>query len=70
MFFGQKIAVHTDGMNILHVNLTNDRIIRWRCLLEEHGAKFVHIRGADNVVADALSRLDKEDQDVKMPEES
>ena len=38
-------------------------------MLEEHGAKFVHIRGADNVVADALSRLDEEDQDVKIPEE-
>jgi len=36
-------------------------------LLEEHGAKFVHIRGEDNVVADALSRLDKEEQDVAIP---
>ena len=67
--FGQNIVVHTDHMNILHANLTNDRTIRWRGLLEEHGAKFVHIRGVDNVVATALSRLDKEDQDVKIPEE-
>ena len=67
MLFGQKIVVHADHMNILYPNLTNDRIIRWRCLLEEHGAKFVHIRGVDNVVADALSRLDKEEQDVAIP---
>ena len=35
---------------------------------EECGAKFVHIRGEDNVAADALSRLDKEEQCVPIPE--
>ena len=31
---------------------------RWRLLLEEYNPKVVHIKGVDNDVADALSRLD------------
>jgi hypothetical protein len=45
-------------MNIVYGNLSNDRIARWRLLLEEFGAEFVHVKGKDNVVADALSRMD------------
>ena len=63
LLWGQKLIVHTDHKNIVYGNLSNDRLIRWRMLLEEYGPKFVHIRGKDNVVADALSRLDfKENQ--------
>ena len=46
----------------------NDRIIRWQCLLEECGPTHVHIKGENNVAADALSGLDKEDFDAKIPE--
>ena len=60
----QKIVVHADHKNILYANLANDCIIRWRCLLEEYGAEIVHIAGEKNVVADALSRLDKDDKDL------
>ena len=45
-------------MNILYGKLSNDRITRWRLLLEEYGPNYVHIKGQDNIVADALSRLD------------
>ena len=68
LLFGQKIVVHTDHKNILYGNLSNDRIIRWRCLLEEYGPTYVYIKGEHNVMADALSRLDKEKVDVKIPE--
>jgi len=44
-------------MNILYGKLSNDRLVRWRLLLEEYGAKYEHIKGTRNVVADALSRL-------------
>ena len=50
--------VHTDHMNIVYGKLSNDRIIRWRLLLEEFGPKYVHISGKENVVADALSRME------------
>jgi cleavage and polyadenylation specificity factor subunit 1 len=58
LLWGQDITIHTDHMNIVYGNLSNDRITRWRLLLEEYSPKFVHIKGTDNVVADALSRMD------------
>jgi hypothetical protein len=47
--------------------LSNDRITRCRLLLEEYGPKYVHIAGKNNIVADALSRLEKY-QDEKLSE--
>lgn len=58
LLLGQNIIVHTDHKNIIYGNLANDRIARWRLLLEEYGPEYVHIAGKDNIVADALSRLD------------
>ena len=58
ILWGQNLTVHTDHKNILYSSLPSDRIMRWRLLLEEFGAKFMHVKGTDNIVADALSRLD------------
>ena len=61
LLWGQQIIVHTDHKNIIYGNLSNDRITRWRLLLEEYSPTFVHIKGTDNIVADALSRLERID---------
>jgi hypothetical protein len=61
ILLGQKDIVHTDHLNILYGKLSNDRITRWRLLLEEYRPKYVHIAGKQNILADALSRLEKED---------
>ena len=58
ILLGQHIVIHTDHKNIIYGNLTNDRIVRWRLLLEEFGPEYVHVAGKDNVVADALSSLE------------
>jgi hypothetical protein len=63
---GQKIIVHTDHKNIVHGNLSNDRIARWRFLLKEYAPTYVHVKGTDSIVADALSRLDA-DFEAEMP---
>jgi hypothetical protein len=47
--------------------MSNDRITTWRLLLEEYGPQYVHIAGKNNIVADALSRLEK-DEDEKLSE--
>jgi hypothetical protein len=60
ILFGQKIIIHTDHQNILYKKLSSDRITRWRLLLEEYGPEYVHVKGTDNIVADALSRMDKD----------
>jgi hypothetical protein len=61
ILLGQKVIVHTDHLNILYGKLSNDRITRWILLLEEYGPNYVHIAGKNNIVADFLSRLEKED---------
>ncbi len=66
ILFGQKLIVHTDHINILYGNLSNDRITRWRLFLEEYNPEFEQVKGEDNVVADALSWIDiKEDENAK-----
>lgn len=62
ILLGYNIIVHTDHKNLLYGKLSNDRLIRWRLLIEEYGAEFVHVSGTSNVVADALSRLDYDDE--------
>jgi len=37
--------------------------MRWRLLLEELGPKLMHIKGANNIVADALSRLEMAEEE-------
>jgi hypothetical protein len=63
ILLGQKVIVQTDHLSILYGKLSNDRITRWILLLEEYGPKYVHIAGKNNIVADALSRLEKEDDE-------
>jgi hypothetical protein len=46
-----------------NILLGKDRITRWRLLLEEYGPKYVHIAGKNNIVADALSRLEKDENE-------
>ena len=35
----------------------NDRVLRWRLVLEEYGPDIEYIQGAKNIAADALSQL-------------
>jgi hypothetical protein len=51
-------------LNILYGKLSNDRITRWRLLLEEYGTIYFHIAGKNNIVADALSRLEKDEDEI------
>ena len=40
------------------LGLTSDRVYRWRLILEEFDPEIVYIKGIDNTMADAISRLD------------
>jgi hypothetical protein len=63
ILLGQQVIVHTDHLNILYGKLSNERITRWILLLEEYGPKYVHIARKNKIVADALSRLEKDVND-------
>jgi hypothetical protein len=62
---GQQITVFADHENLTHTNFNTERVMRWRLVLEEFGPDLQCIKGENNVVAEALSRLDVDDeQDV------
>ena len=60
MLWGQRIKVYTDHKNLMRdaLGFTCNRVYRWRLLLEEYNPEIVYIKGEDNTVADAISRLE------------
>jgi hypothetical protein len=58
ILLGQKLVVHTDHKNLTCKNFNTERVMRWRLILEEYGPELRYIKGENNIVADALSRLD------------
>lgn len=60
IIYGNKIIIKTDHANLLkQPPIENSRIQRWKLLLEEFDYEIVHKKGADNCIADGLSRLHK-----------
>ena len=59
MLLGQKITVFTDHKNLTYpsTDFSSDRVLRQRLTVDEFGAKLVYVKGVNNVVADALSRI-------------
>ena len=64
MLWGQCIKVYTDHKYLVKyaLGLTCDPVYRWLLLLEEYGPQIVYIKGVDNIVADAIRRLNNGNQ--------
>jgi RNase H-like domain found in reverse transcriptase len=61
ILLGQQIGVYTDHKNLTCKNFNTERAMRWRLLLESTAPmapKLRYIKRENNIVADALSRLD------------
>jgi len=58
ILLGYEIRVYCDHKNLTYKNFNTERVMRWRLLIEEFGADLTYIKGEDNIVADALSRLE------------
>ena len=53
ILLGQKLKIFTDHKNLTFSNFNTERVMRWRMVLEEYDPELVHIKGPDNIVADA-----------------
>jgi hypothetical protein len=62
ILLGQQTTVFADHKNLTHKNFNTERVMRWRLMLEEFGPDLQHIKGERNVVADALSQLEIDDE--------
>jgi len=63
ILLGQTIKVFTDHKNLVYKHFNTERVMRWRLLLEEFGPQLTYIKGANNIVADALSCLNISEED-------
>ena len=64
ILLGYKLRVYTDHLNLTYKTFNIERVMRWRLILEEYGPELIYIKGANNVVADALSRLNIKEKDL------
>ena len=57
---GHEVNVYTDHKNPEYKNSTasSQRAMRWTVLIKQFDPKFIYIKGVENTVADAVSRLE------------
>jgi len=64
MLLGQQIKVFTDHKNPVYKHFNTEQVMRRRLLLEEFCPKLTCVKGANNIVADALSRLEIAEEEL------
>ncbi|EJK45810.1 hypothetical protein THAOC_35557 [Thalassiosira oceanica] len=60
MLYGADPQIYTDHKNLIFANFTTQRVLRWRCFIEEFHPRLFYIEGKNNmnnILADAFSRL-------------
>lgn len=66
--FGRTFTIMTDHKPLIYLFGLKDpssRLLKFRLALEEYDFKVVYVKGKENVIADALSRISMTSQDLK-----
>ena len=59
ILLGHQITFYTDHKNLTYKFFNTERVMRWRLILGEFGPELKYIKGENNIVSDALSCLEK-----------
>ena len=58
LMYPVKIMCDHNPLSFLHrMRNHNQRLMRWALELQDYNISIVHIKGKDNIIADALSRI-------------
>ena len=71
ILLGYEVEVFTDHKNLTYEKEQSDsqRLQRWRSLMQEYDLTLKYIEGESNIVADAISRLPKEEHSQPISKE-
>jgi hypothetical protein len=64
ILLGQQIKIYTDHQNLTYKQFNTERVMRWHLILEEYSPELIYLPGKKNIVADALSRLDINNNEI------
>ena len=70
MVLGTKLTIYTDHKNLAFNTLKNARILRWQLFFKEYDATYIYIKGKENVLANAFSRLPTKETRLSKVEEN
>jgi len=65
MIFGADLHIHTDHRNLLNVGNSSERRLRWISYVDEDGPTLHYVEGPLNVITDTLSRLTRNNINIK-----
>ena len=61
IILGHQITFYTDHKNLTYKKFNTEHVMRWRLIFEEFVPELKYIKGENNFLSDALSRLEMSD---------